>query len=181
MIAPRACQISKCNLRISFQSLFQLFNSSLSYFLLLLISSLGGDRVVLQGSLQLSIHVVQNRHVGTQKSHWDKTNKRSYHLKFCIPFVGLAPVRLLRPNMAFSYHVNGSCKGPIHVEFPVRYDIQSHVSHISLQKIKLLQAKIIELKKAFQRELVRVRSFINIVRLFLGVFAGFSRFVKPVP
>ena len=35
--------------------------------------------------------------------------------------------------------------------------ISSHVSYISPQKIKLLQAKIIELKKAFQRELVRVR------------------------
>ena len=59
--------------------------------------------------------------------------------------------------------------------------ISSHVSYISPQKIKLLQAKIIELKKAFQRELVRVRLFINILRLFLGVFAGFSRVVKPVP
>ena len=28
------------------------------------------------GPLQLAIHVVQNRHAGEQKSHWDKTNKR---------------------------------------------------------------------------------------------------------
>ena len=28
------------------------------------------------GPLQLAIHVVQNRHVGEQKSHRDKTNKR---------------------------------------------------------------------------------------------------------
>ena len=27
--------------------------------------------------------------------------------KLCIPLVGLAPVRLLRPSMAVSYHVNG--------------------------------------------------------------------------
>ena len=59
------------------------------------------------GTLQLSIHVVQNRHVGTQMSHWDKTNKENYHLKLCMPFVCLAPVRLLRPNMAVLYHVNG--------------------------------------------------------------------------
>ena len=28
------------------------------------------------GPLQLAIHVAQNRHVGTQKSRWGKTNKR---------------------------------------------------------------------------------------------------------
>ena len=28
------------------------------------------------GSLQVAIHVVQNRRAGEQKSHWDKTNKR---------------------------------------------------------------------------------------------------------
>ena len=28
------------------------------------------------GPLQLAIHVVQSRHAGEQKSHWDKTNKR---------------------------------------------------------------------------------------------------------
>ena len=59
------------------------------------------------GLLQLSIYVVQNRHVGTQKSRWDKTNKGNYHLKLCMPFVGLAPVRPFRPNMAVLYHVNG--------------------------------------------------------------------------
>ena len=29
------------------------------------------------------------------------------HLKLCLPFVPLAPVRLLRPSMAVLYHVNG--------------------------------------------------------------------------
>ena len=33
------------------------------------------------GPLQLAILLVQNRHAGTQKSHWDKTNKGNYHLK----------------------------------------------------------------------------------------------------
>ena len=37
------------------------------------------------GPLQLSIHVVENRHVGTEKSHWDKT-KGNYHLKITILF-----------------------------------------------------------------------------------------------
>ena len=31
----------------------------------------------------------------------------NYHLKLCMPFDGLAPVRLLRPNMAVLHHVNG--------------------------------------------------------------------------
>ena len=31
---------------------------------------------VLIGPLQLAIHVVQNRHAGEEKSHWDKTKKR---------------------------------------------------------------------------------------------------------
>ena len=43
------------------------------------------------GPLQLSIHVVENRHVGTEKSHWDKT-KGNYDLKLCMPFVGLTPL-----------------------------------------------------------------------------------------
>ena len=61
----------------------------------------------LSGPLQLAILVVQNRHAGTQKSHSDKTNKGNYHLKLCMPFVGLAPVRLLRLSLAVLYHVNG--------------------------------------------------------------------------
>ena len=28
------------------------------------------------GPLKLAIHVVQNRHAGTQESHWGKTNQR---------------------------------------------------------------------------------------------------------
>ena len=39
------------------------------------------------GHLELVIHVVQNRSVGEQKSHWDKTNKENYHLKLCMSFV----------------------------------------------------------------------------------------------
>ena len=45
--------------------------------------------------LQLAIHVVQNRHAGEQKWHWENTNKGNYHLKSCMPFVCLIPVRLL--------------------------------------------------------------------------------------
>ena len=42
-----------------------------------------------QGPLQLAIYVVQNRHAGEQKSHWDKTNRANYFLKlimcsFCL-------------------------------------------------------------------------------------------------
>ena len=59
------------------------------------------------GPLQLAILVAQNRQAGAQKSHWDKTNKGNYHLKLCMPFVGLAPVRILRPSMAVLYHVYG--------------------------------------------------------------------------
>ena len=59
------------------------------------------------GHLQLSVHLVQNRHVGTQKSHWEQTYKGNYTLKLCMPFVGFAPVRRLRHNMAVLYNVNG--------------------------------------------------------------------------
>ena len=59
------------------------------------------------GPLQLAIHVVQNRRAGEQKSHWDKTNKENYHLKLCMSFVCLVPVRLLLSSVAVLYHVNG--------------------------------------------------------------------------
>ena len=59
------------------------------------------------GPLQLAILVVQNHHAGMQKSHRDKTNIGNYHLKLCLPFVGLAPVRLLHPSIAVLYHMNG--------------------------------------------------------------------------
>ena len=75
------------------------------------------------GPLQLSIHAVQNRHVGTQKLHWDKKHKGNCHLKLCMPFTGLAPVRLFRPNMAVLYHVNG--KRPICVCY--RFDFLANV------------------------------------------------------
>ena len=37
-----------------------------------------GKKIILStiGPLQPAIHVVQSRHAGEQKSHWDKTNKR---------------------------------------------------------------------------------------------------------
>ena len=59
------------------------------------------------GPLQLDIHVVQNRHVGEQKSHWDKTNKGNYYLKLCLPFVCPVAVRRLLSSMAVLFHVNG--------------------------------------------------------------------------
>ena len=59
------------------------------------------------GPLQVAIHVVQNRRAGEQKSHRDKTNKGNYHLKLCMPFVCLVPVRLLLTSTAVLYHVNG--------------------------------------------------------------------------
>ena len=52
------------------------------------------------GPLQLAIHVIQNRHAGEQKSHWDKTNEANYYLKLCMPFVGLAPVQLFLSSVA---------------------------------------------------------------------------------
>ena len=68
-----------------------------------------GGRPELQiiGPLQLAIHVVQNRHAGEQKSHWDKTNKEHYNLELCMSFVCHVPVRLLLSSVAVLYHVNG--------------------------------------------------------------------------
>ena len=59
------------------------------------------------GPLQLANHVVQNRLTEGQTSHWHKTNKGNYHLKLCMPFVCLVPVRLLLSSTAVLYHVNG--------------------------------------------------------------------------
>ena len=52
------------------------------------------------GPLQLAIHVVQTCSAGKQKLHWDKTNKENYHLKLCMSFVCLVPLRLLLSSMA---------------------------------------------------------------------------------
>ena len=60
-----------------------------------------GVSVSVIGPLQVSIDVVQNRHIGTQTSHWDKTNNGNYHLELCVPFVGLTPIRLLLPICRF--------------------------------------------------------------------------------
>ena len=59
------------------------------------------------GSLQVAIHVAQNRRAGEKKSHWDKTNKENYSLKLCMSFVCLVPVRRLLTSTAVLYHVNG--------------------------------------------------------------------------
>ena len=67
-----------------------------------------GVSVSVIGPWQVSIDVVQNRHIGTQTSHWDKTNNGNYHLELCVPFVGLIPMRLLRANMLVLYHVDGN-------------------------------------------------------------------------
>ena len=56
--------------------------------------------------LQLAILVVQNRQAGTQKWHWDKTNKGNYHLKLSA-FCWSCPRTNLRPSMAVLYHVYG--------------------------------------------------------------------------
>ena len=69
-----------------------------------------GVSVSVIGPLQVSIDVVQNRHIGTQTSHWDKTNNGNYNLELCVPFVGLTPMRLLRAYMPVLYHVDGNCQ-----------------------------------------------------------------------
>ena len=46
-----------------------------------------GVSVCVIGPLQVSIDVVQNRHIGTQTSHWDKTNKGNYHLELVLLLV----------------------------------------------------------------------------------------------
>ena len=50
---------------------------------------------VTMASLQLVIHVVQNRQAGGQGMHWHKTNKVNYHFKICYLFVCLVPMFLL--------------------------------------------------------------------------------------
>ena len=63
------------------------------------------------GPLQLAIHVVRNRRAGEQESHWDKTNKENYHLKLCMSFLCLVPVRLFLSSVAILYHVNKDLAG----------------------------------------------------------------------
>ena len=64
------------------------------------------NRVKNKRSLQLAIHVVQNRRAGEQKSRWDKTNRENYHFKLCISFVCLVQGRLLLSSVAVLYHAN---------------------------------------------------------------------------
>ena len=90
----------------SFQSKNRLFETPSSLTMMVKLSALPFPESLPIGPLQLAIVVVENRHAGNQKSHWDKTNKGNYHLKLCMAFVGLAPVRLLHTSMAVLYHVN---------------------------------------------------------------------------
>ena len=90
----------------SFQSKNSLFETPSSLTIMVKLSALPFPESLPIGPLQLAILVVENRHAGNQKSHWDKTNKGNYHLKLCMAFVGLAPVRLLHTSMAVLYHVN---------------------------------------------------------------------------
>ena len=52
------------------------------------------------GPLQLTVTWCKNRHVETQETHWDKTNKELASFKMVIFFVCFVTVRLLRLNMA---------------------------------------------------------------------------------
>ena len=53
------------------------------------------------GPLQLVIHVVQNRHAGEQKSHWNKNDKGNYHFKLCMPFFVLFQCDFCSPAWRF--------------------------------------------------------------------------------
>ena len=57
--------------------------------------------IYLVGALKLTIHVVQNRPAGEQKSHWDKTNKGNYHLKLCMPLFVLSQCDFCSPVWRF--------------------------------------------------------------------------------
>ena len=78
----------------SFQSKNRLFETPSSLTIMVKLSALPFPESLPIGPLQLAILVVENRHAGNQKSH--------RHM----PFVGLAPVRLLHTSMAVLYHVN---------------------------------------------------------------------------
>ena len=51
--------------------------------------------------MQLAIHVVQNRHAGEQKSHWDKTNKEK------LPFQIMYVFCLSCPSATFALQPGG--------------------------------------------------------------------------
>ena len=53
------------------------------------------------GPLELTVHVVQNRQAGEQKSHWDKTNKGNYHLKLCCLLFVLSRCDFCSPAQSF--------------------------------------------------------------------------------
>ena len=59
-------------------------------------------------------HVVQNRHAGEQKSHWDKTNKGNYHLELCMPLFVLSHCDFCSLALRFCTTWMAGCKGSIH-------------------------------------------------------------------
>ena len=59
-------------------------------------------------------HVVQNRHAGEEKSHWDKTNKGNYHLELCMPLFVLSHCDFKLSSIAVCTTWMASCKRPIH-------------------------------------------------------------------
>ena len=62
-----------------------------------------------------------------EKLHWDKTNKENYHLKLCMSFVCLVPVRLLLSSMAVLYNVNGQLQRAYYYALEVK-----HITNYSL-------------------------------------------------
>ena len=86
------------------------------------------------GSLQLAIHVVQNRRAGEQKSHWEKTNKENYHLKLCMSFFVLSQCDFCSPAWRFCTTWMASCKGPI-VCFVVKSGFSQKILVLKLPQI----------------------------------------------
>ena len=79
------------------------------------------------GPLQLAIHVVQNHRSGEQKSRWDKTNQRNYHLNYeiCLLFV-LSQCDFCSPAWRFSTTWMASCKEPIkcfRAQYPLSFQL----------------------------------------------------------
>ena len=62
-----------------------------------------------------------------EKLHWDKTNKENCHLKLCMSFVCLVPVRLLLSSMAVLYNMNGQLQRAYYYALEVK-----HITNYSL-------------------------------------------------
>ena len=63
--------------------------------------------------MQLAIQVVQNRHAGEKKSHWEKTKEGNYYLELCMPLFVLSQCDFCSPAGRFCTTWMASCKGPI--------------------------------------------------------------------